>query len=607
MRVARGFLHRQHRREAGITALQHRAPFVARARSESLGQAPAQLRPARSIRLRRDFPDIDAEPSHQLRKEPALDRGHRYEAAIGTGIGNEVGAATTFNRSVQTATVATTQAPVDEDTDSFASVTVTDVPVGSVAAQVSLTSSQANIGVNATLPLDMFAAQTTNTEIGASLFPGASTPVSMAATVADNAVTAEVMGNRARNVLTFGGAALSDVAGASVFSHQLNVDPGDMTAEVSGTRVGLDIVGGFLGTASVEQNRVASSSVGNSSVNEIGNSLAIALHGSFAAAPTQTIGFNGSGDMFTAVGDYVVGNLQDNRGTAVAATTSDTNIGVALTGFGEDLPDLAAGSVVSASGNEVLATATLNQTQNTLRLIGGDSLVGSLANFQGNYTGSDDLESGSVESSATARVENVRIGVELIGEAPDTMGTATTSTLLVGGNTVRAAASGNLATNTVSNGGLSTGSVVDQASSTIGSSTPPTTSAVGDYVIANRQQNVGTSATAPFVVSATVLNADLGIHGGLSGSVAQMAGNTVLASATGNMASNRLGMTGMLSASLGEMSLQENRFASITASVQGARMTVTSTPATGSSTTLLSGNVVGAQATGNMLTSIIGR
>ncbi len=66
-------------------------------------------------------------------------------------------------------------------------------------------------------------------------------------------------------------------------------------------------------------------------------------------------------------------------------------------------------------------------------------------------------------------------------------------------------------------------------------------------------------------------------------------------------------MTGMLSASLGEMSFQENRFASITASVQGARMTVASTPTTGSSTTLLSGNVVGAQATGNMLTSIVGR
>lgn len=519
-------------------------------------------------------------------------------------IGNEVGAATTFNRSVQTATVATTEAPIFEGSDSFASVTVTDVPAVSVAAQVSLTSNQANVGVNATLPLDMFAAQTTNTEIGASLFPGATTPVSMAATVAENAVTAEVMGSRARNVLTFGGAALSDVAGASVFSGQLNIDLGDMTALVDSTRVGLDIVGGFLGTASVEQNRVASSSVGNSSVNEIGNSLATALHGSFTpvTAPTQTIGFNGNGDVFTAVGDYVVGNLQNNRGTAVAATTTNTSIGVALTGFGEDLPDLSAGSVVSASGNQVLATATLNQTQNTLRLIGGDNLVGSLANFQGNSTGTED-----VESSATARVENVRIGVELIGEAPNTMGTATTSTLLVGGNTVRAAASGNLATNTVSNGGLSTGSVVDRASSTIGSSTPPTTSAVGDYVIANRQQNVGTSATSPFVVSATVLNADLGISGGLSGSVAQMAGNTVLASATGNMASNRLAMTGTLSASLGEMSLQENRFASITASVQGARMTVASTPTTGSSTTLLSGNVVGAQATGNMLTSIIGR
>ncbi len=260
-------------------------------------------------------------------------------------VGNEVGAATTFNRSVQTATVATTQAPVFEGTDSFASVTVTDAPAVSVAAQVSLTSNQANVGVNATLPLDMFAAQTTNTEIGASLFPGAAVaPVSMVAAVAENAVTADVMGNRARNVLTFGGAALSDVAGASVFSGQLNVDPGDMTALVDSTRVGLDIVGGFLGTASVEQNRVASSSVGNSSVNEIGNSLATTLHGSFTpvTAPTQTIGFNGSGDVFTAVGDYVVGNLQNNRGTAVAATTSNTNIGVALRVRG-DLPDLAAG------------------------------------------------------------------------------------------------------------------------------------------------------------------------------------------------------------------------------------------------------------------------
>ena len=536
-------------------------------------------------------------------------------AGIGTDSGttvsimaNQVGASSTFNRAAQTATVATSEATVGgtPPAPSYASVEVTSAPQVSVGAQVSLTSVQANVnlgpiaGVNSTLPITLQpAALTTGTEIGASLFPGAGPVASMTATVAGNAVTAGVMGNQASNVLTFGGAALNDVAGASVFAGQTNANPGNMAAVVSDTRVGLEVTGGFLGTASVDQNRVASSSVGNSSVNQIGNTLATALQGSVAVAPTQTVRLNGGGTVFSAIGDYVVGNLQSNLGTAVAATTQGTEVGVALGGTG---PNLSAGTVASASANQVLATATLNETQNTLRLVGGDSLVGSLANYQGNDVGTG---TPVVESSATARVENTLIGVEL-GTAT-AMGTATGSTLLLGGNTVRAAASGNVATNTVSNGGLSTGSVVGQASSTIEAPTAPTTAVVGDYVIANRQQNVGTSAAAPFAVSATVLNADLSIRGGLSGSVAQMGGNTVLASATGNMATNRLGMTGTLSASLAEMSLQENRNATVTASVQGARMTVASAPTTGTSTALLSGNVVGAQASGNMLTSIVGR
>ena len=77
VRMPRRLIHRQHRREAGVAALQQATPFIARAGAEAFSEACLRFRPPRAIHLRRHRRGVDLEQAQQFGVELGLDRGHR--------------------------------------------------------------------------------------------------------------------------------------------------------------------------------------------------------------------------------------------------------------------------------------------------------------------------------------------------------------------------------------------------------------------------------------------------------------------------------------------------------------------------------------------------
>ena len=167
------------------------------------------------------------------------------------------------------------------------------------------------------------------------------------------------------------------------------------------------------------------------------------------------------------------------------------------------------------------------------------------------------------------------------------------------GNTVGAAATANSAS-------LNTGfSAVLNAAGTP-SSTPSTTTAssgtataVANFALLNNQTASNSS------VKAATYNNVIGASGGVSSSPVNVLNNVVYASAYGNSAS--MGLTApMSSGSLQSTSMQSNYGMAISASVSNTSIGANVTAGTSSSPLSVSGNVVRAQAVGNMLSSIVG-
>ena len=510
---------------------------------------------------------------------------------------NEIAAATTLNRGVQTATASLTQGAGT----SVAARVMLDTGTVGVGAQLQLTTTQTNEGVNVgTMPFGAgsSAAQVIDSSVRLELLNSALTPTATTLTLSSNRITASVMGNDATATAVFDTSAANTVDGAAVATVQANVSLGNMAALSDNNDVQMTLGDGvgagnnlaFNGTASVGSNVVASSSVANRSANGLSNAMGT-LSGGFspATATTPSITVNALSQQI-ATGDFVVFNSQANDAVNASATTRLTEIGVDINA------NLTTGTTVSVASNRVTAAAALNETTNTLTLVQGDGIVGSLFSNQANS-----MALGA--TSARASVSDT-----LISPTTSSVGALPGSTVVTNNNTVAAGASGNVASNTISNNGLSSGGIYATAGTALNTGGVPLAT-YGDYVVANRQLNTGTSAAAPLVIGAEVLNTSIRMTGTLTGSTSQMNGNVVLASAMGNQASNRVGVTGLSSASMGEASFQSNQFASITSSVQSASLTMAPLAAgnqTGS-TMLMLGNTVGAVSTGNMLTSVIGR
>ena len=274
-------------------------------------------------------------------------------------------------------------------------------------------------------------------------------------------------------------------------------------------------------------------------------------------------------------------NAQFIAGGGASATVSDISgtIGVAN----------------SATTNSPL---TVNGNMATASVIGNNSAQSVVANGVGasmNQGGIGITNAQNASGAAfSAAANNVNYSVTNAGASA-----ATASPINVNGNTVGAAATANSAS-------LNTGfSAVLNAAGTP-SSTPSTTTAssgtataVANFALLNNQTASNSS------VKAATYNNVIGASGGVSSSPVNVLNNVVYASAYGNSAS--MGLTApMSSGSLQSTSMQSNYGMAISASVSNTSIGANVTAGTSSSPLSVSGNVVRAQAVGNMLSSIVG-
>ena len=273
-------------------------------------------------------------------------------------------------------------------------------------------------------------------------------------------------------------------------------------------------------------------------------------------------------------------NSQFIAGGGGNATVSDVTAGITMAN------SATTGSPLTVNGNQAIASMTGNNAVQTVNANG----IGASMNQGGIGITNAQSVTGAL---LTAYANNTTYGVTNSGSA------ASASPINVNGNTVGAAATANSAS-------LNTGfSAVLNAAGTP-SSTPSTTTAssgtataVANFALLNNQTASNSS------VKAATYNNVIGASGGVSSSPVNVLNNVVYASAYGNSAS--MGLTApMSSGSLQSTSMQSNYGMAISASVSNTSIGANVTAGTSSSPLSVSGNVVRAQAVGNMLSSIVG-
>ncbi|MCA8928665.1 MAG: hypothetical protein KDC18_11390, partial [Alphaproteobacteria bacterium] len=336
-------------------------------------------------------------------------------------------------------------------------------------------------------------------------------------------------------------------------------------------------------TLSLSNNASAATAVANTSTTalRVGGDAMSTLDASAAALTTQyaggTVSATGgvSATAAFAVGagaDAVAGSSLSLDGNTSSASASGN---VATAGLSADATNVTAGAGTAG---------TINALNDTVAATFG------LVTYQGNGA--------AITATNTANTFS-------LGATGTTLDGVDSSTLSLASNAVTAYGTGNTAANTVALGSASTASLDASAG------------------LHNRQDNggaVNVSAAGTFA-----LNADTGATGSaLNASTASLTGNSVLALARGNLASNSLainaaatttgtgaatytGSTGALSAAFGLLNEQSNT-AAVNATSTGASYTVAlnGTSGTGiganASTAALSGNSVTSAAYGNIAT-----
>jgi hypothetical protein len=299
-----------------------------------------------------------------------------------------------------------------------------------------------------------------------------------------------------------------------------------------------------------------------------------------------------------AVADYAVSNDQFALSNAFATLTPG------LTGIesGGIIGTNAGGlSALTVADNRFAAQASINSASNSLILDGAASISASAALSNAQY-------SAGVE--ATAQIGGAQIGVYASGG-----GDISNANVAVSTNSLSASASGNSASSSLTvqpvalNAGpvgaaLTTGSRLSVSGMLNG--VIPVAVANANNTLANQQENY----TA---INASVGDSNIGLNAGAPGagsalftSTATVGGNSAMASASGNSASNTITLaslpTGVNSSAL--VSNQLNT-ASVGASVSNVQIGVNAGGVSTSPVTI-SGNTISATAVGNSVSNHIG-
>ena len=419
--------------------------------------------------------------------------------------------------------------------------------------------------------------------------------------VSDNALDSSVTGNTASNSAQLSAANLSNT---SAVANGQQMD-GQLAATVADFSGAFAVIGRDVTSSSilVDGNEISGSTTGN----DVANTLIVDGSSSLTSGD-ETVGAiadpSTAGDLVLAEADHALANVQAIGSGAALTTDVTAGYGIIALGAGapasdDDTSDVAS-STLSVSDNVQSATTTGNTAANGVAISGGSiSTNGALLSVQSSDA---DLVSATSDMTVDAPAAN------------------TGSTLALNGNANNASATVNMATNQ-----MTVDAATSLASTTVDAGPPETEgananlsgSAIDDYVAAadfvvnNAQAVVDGTVTAN--AETDVLNNDGGLvpatfeTDGIQQSVVDVQGNSTLAAATSNQASNSLVLSAnSASASAGVLNQQGNG-ASVTAiasTTAGAAVTgyddgVTDPSPLDASAVSVAGNSTVARAGGN--------
>lgn len=400
-----------------------------------------------------------------------------------------------------------------------------------------------------------------------------------ALTLNGNSVTAYTGVNSATNQVALNVTDLS-AASAGVASRQV-IESADVTSASTGSVLleGGAVTGSAL---TLSANTVKSTSLGNVATNQV--SLAgINATGSGAAVASAASATAGSA--VNVVADVSVANLQDSTGITLSATTVGAagivvgNVGSALEGM-----TVLANSALSLTNNTTSALAQSNSATNTLATTNLSGISAGVASSQATDSSVYALASSAEPMNATSAAFKIQAGN--VAGAP----------VVLSNNAFSAVAGMNEAFNTLTAAGASLLGRGGLADSSVGDAS---TTGV-DFSVVNAQSGVGS-------VSALADPGTIGFTGSLSGGSLSITGNTVLARASVNTASNQLTLAAAnrLEATAVVNNVQDMN--SVVSAIVGVGRLGADADLTvgGASTVAVSDNSVTAQATGNLASNAL--
>lgn len=427
--------------------------------------------------------------------------------------------------------------------------------------------------------------------------------------LAGNVSSATALANSVVNAVSVGANASNVDAATELLSEQDN--SGAVTATGgSAVVVDVDVTGGATPTGingssvMLSGNVSASSATGNQAQNSLTTSGANIVSG---AAGTNAAA-DSSGAFTIASGGNLVLNSQDNTGaiastnTANTVTISSATVDGTVAGSGA----AASGSTLGVTGNVTEARASANLATNSSITIGGagTASLDSTALVMNSQTNGS---AGTVAASASTNTT-----VSLSGTTDATA--LNTGTAMVEGNSTLALARGNVAQNTVvANGANVTGGVSPAGlNSTAGVLGGVLNASFGVF---NEQSQAAainaTSSGTNYQVNTTSGTRTLGTLGlALNGASATVSGNSINASAFGNVATNSVTLASLSTAandsSAAVFNAQSNSGA-ITSLATSATIGSFSTGGVVSASVGVSNNSISASSIGNFASSTVTR
>lgn len=391
-------------------------------------------------------------------------------------------------------------------------------------------------------------------------------------TVSDNTQTSTATANTATSSLMLDATTMSSTAG---LMNEQNVSGAVSASSNLWLYAPVGVNGSTVTIADNENRATATANIATNTVALSGTNLVI------SGSNDANIDF--STDVFAVGAMY-----SDQSADGSVSATAETRV------FNEHMLDTSGVTVQSSSvafdGNATIAEATANRVTNRITLDATNvELDAGLANEQ--------VNAASVQAQATASVTiEQNASTALNG-----------STLSVAGNSTRAIATGNAATNSLALNAANVTGGVSGSSANLGTSFGGGVTAT--FAVLNDQANYGPVTAASVGVTYGVGLNDLVTAGtALNGSMTTVSGNSVLSQAAGNVANNSLTVVALAAdnASYAIGNVQQN-YASISASVTSATIGSSAIGGVTSSSAAVAGNSIGAVAIGNSVTNALTR